>query len=247
VGLDVLVRAGSKGGTVVTWVVSLVFADPTKSIAVANSGVENLAYQRFAYLAKRLGLPAVDRTGAQERTIAPAEIDKPLAERAETRHLMPELPEGSRIALIGDAPERRIVLPLAGLRLSSIGLPLMPLLVPWWTGMLRHWSVSAPFIGVSVLFALGSILGALTHREIAETSESLAISTRLFGIPLTTRRYQKRDVVGIEVKPVPGRQRFAQELQIRTGTAVGNLRGGRISAPELAWLAQAMLVLVRAN
>jgi hypothetical protein len=247
VGLGVLVRSGSEGRDVITWVVSLVFADPAKSIAVANFVVEGLAYQRFADLAKRLGLPAVDRTGARERTIAPAEIDKPLAERAEIRHFMPSLPEGGRIAVIGDAPDRRIVLPRAGFGLNHIVLPIMPLFVPWWTGTLGHWQASAPFVGASVLFALCSILASLSHREIAETPESLVISTRVFAIPLAKRRYQKRDIVDIELKPVPGRMRFAQVLQIRTSGAVTNLSAGRLSAPELAWLGQAMLALVRAS
>jgi hypothetical protein len=246
VGLDVLVRSGSKGGTIVTWVVSLLFADSGKSIAVANFGVEALAYQRLADLAKRLGLPARDRTGAEERTIAPAEIDKPLTERADTRHFMPDLPEGSRITLLGDAPNRRIVLPHAGFGLNHLAFPIMPLFVPWWTGTLRKWQIAAPFIGISALFALSGILASLTYREIAETPESLVISTRVFGIPLTKRCYQKRDVVDIELKPVPGRTRFAQELQIRTGSAVTNLRG-RLAAPDLAWLGQAMLAMVRSN
>jgi hypothetical protein len=247
VGLDVLVRSGSEGHDTITWVVSLLFADPAKSIAVVKFAVESLAYQCFADLAKRLGLPAVDRTGARERTVAPAEIDKPLAERAETRHFMPALPEGGRIAVIGDAPERRIVLPPAGVSLNHLVLPIMPLFVPWWTGTLSHWQASAPFIGLGVLFALGSLVALLSHREIAETPESLVISTRLFAIPLAKRRYQKRDIVDVELKPVPGRARLAQELQIRTGGAVTNLRGGRLRQPELAWLAQAMLVLVRAS
>ena len=123
----------------------------------------------------------------------------------------------------------------------------MPLFVPWWTGTLGHWQASAPFVGASVLFALCSILASLSHREIAETPESLVISTRVFAIPLAKRRYQKRDIVDIELKPVPGRMRAVQELQIRTGSAVTNLRGGRLSAPELACLARAMLVLVRAS
>jgi hypothetical protein len=247
VGLDVLVRSGSKNGDVITWVVSLLFADPAKSIAIADVAVESLAYQRFADLAKRLGLPAIDRTGLQQRTIAPGEIDRPLAERAETQHFMPALPEGGRIAVTGDAPDRRIVLPPTGFSLNHIFLPLVPLFAPWWTGTMSQWQFSAPFIGMSALFALGSIVALLSHREIAETPESLVLSTRLFGIPLATRRYQKRDIVDIEVKPVPGRERFAQELQIRTNSAVTNLRGGRLSAPELAWLTQAMLVLVRAS
>jgi hypothetical protein len=247
VGLDVLVRAGSEGGDVISWVISLLFADSAKSIAVANFSVESLAYQRLADLAKRLGLPAVDRTGAQERTVAPGEIEKPLAERAQTRSFMPALPEDNRIAVIGDAPERRIVLPLAGFRVNYAVLALMPLLVPWWTGTLSRWQFSAPFIGVGVLFALGGIIASLSHREIAETPERLLIDTRLFGIPLATRRFQKRDIVDIELKPVPGRRRFAQQLQIRTASAVANLHAGRLSPAELAWLRQAMLALVRAS
>jgi hypothetical protein len=36
-------------------------------------------------------------------------------------------------------------------------------------------------------------------------------------------------------------------LQIRASGAVTNLSAGRLSAPELAWLGQAMLALVRAS
>jgi hypothetical protein len=46
---------------------------------------------------------------------------------------------------------------------------------------------------------------------------------------------------------VPGRGRFARQLQIRTASAVANLHAGRLSPAELAWLTQAMLALVRAS
>ena len=246
VALDVQVRTGSKGGDIITWIVSLLFADPAKSIAVASFSVERLAYERWTDLARRLGLPALDRTTSKEHQVAAAEIDKPLAARTDLRQVMPLQPDGSRITLSGDQPTRRIVLPRSGFGLNLVGGVVMPLVGLWWIGALRNAKVALPFYGVSVLFALGGVMAALIEREIEETSDCLIVGTRLFGLRVSKQQCDKSAIVDVEVKPVPGR-RFAREVQLRTATDVINLRATRLSESDLDWLAQAILAMVRAS
>ena len=246
VALYVQVRSGSKGGDIVTWIVSLLFADPAQSIAVASSSVERLGYERWTDLSRRLGLPALDRTASAEHRIAAADIDTPLTTRPESRQAMPPLPDDSRIMVLGEAPTRRIVLPRNGFRANYIGGVLMPLLPAWWIGALHNPRIAAPFFGVSLLFAVGGAVGSQVQREIEETPESLIIGARLFGLRLSKQQCDKRAILDVEVKPIPGR-RFAQEVQLRTATAVINLRAIRLAEADIKWLAQATQAMVRAS
>ncbi len=88
--LNVVARSGSRGGEIITWVVSLAFNDRT--LAVADFGTELAGYEYLAALAKRI--PALDHTGRGEEQTAYTEIDKPLAaqtSRAARRPLLPRL------------------------------------------------------------------------------------------------------------------------------------------------------------
>ena len=249
--LDVLVEPGSKGGEIVTWIISLRLADDA-AIQIMNAGSETFAYRHLADLAKRLNLPVVDRTGPTERVIAPADIDRPLADQGRSAplpasRLFPDLPAGSAIAVSGEAPQRTITLPRSGYRFHYLVAALMPLLPAWWTRTLTKPAFSFPFIVASGLFALVGIVAALTHREIDETAEDVTVGTWLFRVPLLRRRYAKREITAIEIKPVPTRGSFRSELQLRTAAAVLDIRSERLSADELGWLAAAVRAMVAAS
>jgi hypothetical protein len=181
VALDVVARSGNRGGQIITWVVSLAFTDRT--LAVANFNTELAAYQYLGTLAKRLRVPTLDHTGRAEELTAYAEIDKPLAAqtgRAAARRQFPPLPDGSRIALLGDMPERRIILPRTGFKVSYFCYALFPLFPPWFTGTLYNLHFSAPFVAVAGLFAVLAAIACVTNKEVAEAGDSISVATRLF-------------------------------------------------------------------
>ncbi|HUH83519.1 MAG TPA: hypothetical protein VLX85_02855, partial [Stellaceae bacterium] len=249
--LDVLVEPGSKGAEIVTWIISLHLADDA-TIALTNDGSETLAYRHLADFAKRLNLPVLDRTGPTERVIAPADIDRPLADQERsaplaTSRLFPDPPAGSAIIVSGEAPQRTIILPRSGYRLHYLMAALMPLFPPWWTRTLTKPGFSLPFMIASGLFALIGVVTALTHREIAETADDVTVGRWLFRMPLLRRRYAKREITAIDIKPVPTRGTPRSELQLRTAATVFDIRSVRLSADALAWLAAALRAMVAAS
>lgn len=245
VALDVVARSGSRGGEVITWVVSLAFNDRT--LAVASFTTELAGYEYMGALAKRLRIPALDQTGRSEARTAWTEIDKPLASqpgRPAARRQLPPLPDGSRIMLLGDAPERRIVLPRAGFRLGYFIPALFPLFPPWFTGTLFNPRFSGPFIAFAGVFILGAVIACLTRKEITESADSIAVATRLFGRRWFRRSIAKRDIVEVKLKPVPSQtSRRREEIQLRAADALLNVRPASLSRDEMSWLAQALQAL----
>jgi len=246
IALDAILHHGNEGGEYRTWRVSLVFADPSKTIGLGDFRREQDAYARVADLAARTRLTALDRTGGTERAVAPAEIDRPLVGRRGATSRIPPLPSNSGLVLIGEAPERRIVLPMAGLSSQSIVIPLMPLFPGWWTGTLTNYRLSWPFLAAALLFALIAVVAALSRRAIEETGDELSFAVRFFGLPLFRQRLAKSEIVEIAVKPVPSRPRAYDELQLRTAAAIVNLRPRRVAAKDLHWLADALRAMVAA-
>jgi len=245
VALDVVARSGSRGGEVITWVVSLAFND--RSLAVASFAIELVGYEYMGALAKRLRIPALDHTGRSEARTAWTEINKPLASqpgRPAARRQLPPLPDGSGIVLLGDAPERRIVLPRAGFRPSYFIPALFPLFPPWFTGTLYNFRLSGPFVAIAGLFALGALIACLTRKEMAESADSITVATRLFGTRWARRSLAKRDILEVKLKPVPGQSSSRrEEIQLRAADALLNVKAASLSRDEMNWLAQALQAL----
>jgi len=224
---------------------SLAFKD--RSLSVASFTSELAGYEYMGALAKRLRIPALDHTGRNEAETAWTEIDKPLAAqtgRPAARRQLPPLPDGSRIALLGDAPERRIVLPRAGFRPGYFVYALFPLFPPWFTGTLHDLHRSGPFVAIAGLFALAGTVACITHKELAETGDGITVATHLFGTSWATRRIAKRDIVEVRLKPVPSQAwRKRDEVQLRATGALLNLTAARLTRDEMNWLVQALQAL----
>ena len=242
VALDVVARQGSRGGEVITWVVSLAFTD--RSLAVASFASELAGYEYMGALAKRLRIPALDHTGRSDAETAWTEVDKPLAAQAgrpAARRQMPPPPDGTRIALVGDAPERRIVLPRGGFRPGYFVYALFPLFPPCFTGTLHDLHLSGPFVAIAGLFALAGAIACVTHKEVTETGDGITVATRLLGTRWAARSIAKRDIVEVRLKPVPSQAwRKREEVQLRASSALVNLTVAGLSRDEMAWLAQAL-------
>ena len=245
VALDVVARSGGRGGEIITWVVSLAFSDRT--LAVASFASELAGYEYMGALAKRLRIPALDHTGRSEAQTAWTEIDKPLAAqtgRPAARRQLPPLPDGSGIKLLGDAPERRIVLPPAGFRLGYFVPGLFPLFPLWFTGTLFNPRFNGPFIAFAGLFLIGAAVTCITRKEITESADSITVATRLFGARWARRSIAKRDIVEAKLKPVPSQSwRRHEEVQLRAADALLNVRAASLSRDETTWLAQALQAL----
>ncbi|HKW55028.1 MAG TPA: hypothetical protein VJO12_15150 [Stellaceae bacterium] len=245
VALDVVARSGSRGGEVITWVVSLVLSDRT--LAVASFATELAGYEYAGVLAKRLRVPELDHTGRSEAQTAWTEIDKPLAAQAgrpAPRRQLPPLPDGSRIALFGEPLERRIVLPRAGFRPAYFVYALFPLFPPWFTGTLHDLHRGGPFVAIAGLFALGAVIICIAGKEITESGDGIAVATRLFGTRWAKRSIAKRDIVEVKLKPVPSQAwRKRDEVQLRATGALVNLTAASLSRDERAWLVQALQVM----
>ena len=245
VALDVVARSGSRGGQIITWVVSLAFADRT--LAVASFASELAGYEYMGALAKRLRIPALDHTGRSEAETAWTQIDKPLAAqtgRQAARRQLPALPDGSRIQLFGEAPERRIMLPRAGFRPSYFIPALFPLFPAWFTGTLHDPRLSGPFIAFAGLFAAGAVIACLTRKEITESADGVAVATRLLGLRWGRRSIAKRDIVEVKLKPVPSQtSRRREEVQLRAADTLINVRAASLSHDETTWLTQALQAL----
>ena len=121
------IDTSSHGQPIPYWALRLVLRN-ADSISIASFGSEQAAYARLDSIAKALHVPAIDRTGDQETTTQPDNLDQPLVMKSPHRVPQltgtdfPPLPAGSRIRLTGAEPQRNIVLPPWGF---SVGIALI--------------------------------------------------------------------------------------------------------------------------
>ena len=210
VALDVP-PARRKGATI--WVASLQFMAPDKRIAVANFSDGSKAYAYVDELARKLQLPVLDRSGADERTTRLSQIDTPIVARAGLASRRIDAPPNPRIRLSGDAPHRLITLPALGVNLGVVFLAALPALLIWLGATAstegdapaaaraahRHLqqhvppAALSPALWTTTLFILAAscvaflVLLCAARWQIRERGDSLVITSRALGIRLRRR------------------------------------------------------------
>ena len=167
-------------------------------------------------------------------------------------------PAGTRIRLIGDVPDRRIVLPSSGMGLSLLALVAVFAAQLWFVGLIAPdmqgamrrdaGAVLAMMIPFDLIFVGVMAFAAASYSRIDESSDRIAFRRRVLGIPLPTRTLPKSAIAAIEVAPlsVKGR-RSGYQLQIATRDRSLNIRSTKLSTADLDWLKQALLAMVRAS
>lgn len=252
------------------WMVSLKFRGREEPYALLEERNERLAYNRFEALARKLRVPALDRTGGEDRLTPWAQVDRPLAERQHAGTpgpvAIPPLPAGSGIR-VSDVPgRRRIELPAHGFNYGVPVLYLLPAALVAFGAAILWQSVrsAAPggFALAAVFLALGLGLGfvfsaaVFGHEWIAEQREHLVIGNELAGITWRRQRTAKRDVRAIEIRPALRAALHAQsgspaaavlaysEVVLRSTTLLRRF-GAHLTREEREWLRDALAAMAR--
>jgi hypothetical protein len=268
VTIDVRADYDSDGATPIPyWVVLLEFKDPAKTVQVARHAAAGSAPKAYGYaveLARRLRTSFIDKAGFQPRVTPWADLDTPMP-RGGGKRPFPALPAGSMMALSGEAPERRIVFPVAGRQWLAIvpggvcalvmlfGLAgLLGIIGPnrqqldilgqevqvWWVAPLV-------FCALGVLGLLAAILAVATRLEIRETAASLVFIKRRFGRSWRVTEMPKAAVIVVEHRLDPFHVRSGRhEVLIRAPGRVVRLLEGGPSNADLVWLEQALLAML---
>jgi hypothetical protein len=236
-----------------SWIVSLAFDDPGRKLAVGRFGSERSAYIYAQRLAGPLRLPTVDRTRGDEQRTERSEIEKPLAAERRpdgTVAPVPPLPADSAIRCAGEAPWRKIALPVYTRSVSAIfAIIAFCLLIV----LVEHFMRGGRFgagVGLLAIFGLlPTVIAAIATSiatDIQEAGDSLLFSRRMPGITVWRKRLRKTDIVAVEVRLVPTSLQavlpvIPRELQIRTFGDLLNLKlSPRLPIADMQWLAQAL-------
>jgi hypothetical protein len=222
VALQIEYQTSSHGQPIASWVLRLVFRH-ADSISIASFGNEQAAYTRLSSITKTLRVPAIDRTGDQETTTQPENLDRPLVTKLQDRNSAPQLsakgipplPSGSRIQLAGAVPQRSIVLPPWGF---NVGLALVfgffaiLLFGMGFSGLrdklygrhpLTPWGLIAFILLLGVFFLSLIPVASFTRAVVVETAANLSFGQQLFGGRFGLKPIAKTDIEEILVKPAP--------------------------------------------
>jgi hypothetical protein len=244
--------------TTTVWMVGLRFRHWDKPVTIKESANEPAAYQALEHYAKKLRVPVIDRTGAEERDASWVDLDKPLAEQPDHPVSIPPLPHGSAIEFTPGPGRRSILLPADGFSLGAIMLVLFGL--PFFSlGGFFLWSllfdrarvhgsiaagliVSPLFMLVGLYIVLFGIAGVRGRQLIEEEGGDIVFSLMLFNLRVRPRRVLKKEVEEVSIKPVPGRNNEKQ-LVIRSDKLIMRIGDQKLSPKELEWLKVAVSVI----
>lgn len=256
------------------WVVNLEFQGWDKPVSFYETTSERKGYRKLEELARRLQIPAIDRTGDRETTRSPYELDRSVVDRgrdpgkAEPIHTIEEPPPGSGIEWV--KPEigaPMIVLPALGFNVGSLvliffGLPFLSLgalalaSAVGWTGIEVHGSLAAKWIVGSVFVLIGAamlagvVFGGIAREIIRDDGDAIRITLRAFGWHYRKRRLLTREIEEISVKPSGSSQSRASsgpvktEVVLRTDDEVTRI-GGDLQPDSQHWLSRTLLALAR--
>lgn len=265
VALDTL--AGRKSRTI--WIASLQYMAPDKRITVANFSDGGKAYAFVEDLARRLDLPVLDRTGAEERTTSLSRIDAPLAPRAGLAPPPIDAPPAAGIRLTGDAPHRRITLPAMGVNLGVAVIAVLPALLIWLAMTplpardtaaaahaahrhLRPHVAIDPFLWRTTLYVLAGlciaylVLLCVARWHIRERGDSIVATSRALGINLRRRKFRKDEILAVELRPSPAGRAMLYDLQIRARRKLLVI-GTTLREDSARWLEQSVLAMLEAR
>jgi len=226
VTLNVDYRSSSSKSSSVraNWQIGLKLRTDANPIRMAEEISEEKAYRRFESLAKKLRIPAVDRTGAQEKVLAWDELDSSFASRkqalqegfASSREI-PSLPAGSRVEFSSEPGARTIRLPGLGFNSGSVFFFLFGMVffsfaaffgwAKWTRAVPVHessptvgWVVVAvfSFIGLGIA-GLGIFAGA-ARDCVREEPGALIFAQQVFGRECLVHRLEKREVEDVSIK-----------------------------------------------
>jgi hypothetical protein len=229
IALAVEYQTSSHGQPIPYWALRLVLRN-ADSISIASFGNEQAAYARLSSLAKTLRVPAIDRTGDQETTTQPENLDQPLVMRSPHRDGAPQpsakgippLPSGSRVQLAGAAPQRSIVLPPWGFNVGIalvfgfFALILFGMSFSGWRDKMDGRHPLTPWGLIAITFLLGlffvSLIPAVsfTRAVVVETEANLLFGQQLFGCRFGMKPIAKSAIEEILVKPAPNLGSYRQ-------------------------------------
>jgi hypothetical protein len=246
----------------IVWSVALDFHEDGKPISVFASRREEEARQRLEHLARKLGLPAIDRTGGEESVRAPDELDRSLQRRslgsAAPSSVGPpplggiEVDAGPTGRVILLPPTRfgvgGIFLLLFGLAFTSFALlalgaalEIVPMKVSGSRGALAAIATVFTVFGTAIM-ALPFV--AIRARErIEESGDALAFSTALFGRNFGEKRLRRDRIEEIALRDnTSSKGATGQEVFVRSDATVVTL--GRDLDPEaLRWLRETLAAM----
>lgn len=229
------------------WVVSLAFRGERKPVSVAEYHGEVKAYQRLEALAEKLRLPAIDRTGEQERRIPWDTLDRPLQEelRRETPRWeasagagIPPLPSGSTIEIVRSPGGWIILLPAPGFSWGTVFFLLFGSAFAAFGGAALWakatgraiterppgiaWILGPLFLLVGLVVFLLAVAVSRGRMMIREDPSGLAFGYRVCGRPIRLRRLPKGEIEEVGLRPVAaaGRNATLRVGQDRTEISV---------------------------
>ncbi len=227
--MEVRRSSSAKGGShhSPVWVIGLAFTGERKPVSIMEFYRETKAYQRLEALAEKLRVPAIDRTGEQERKIPWDALDRPLQEelRRGTRRWeagaggdIPPLPPGSTIEVLPGPGGRTILLPTPGF---SGGMVFFFLFGSAFVGLGGTalwakaaglqvtespqgfaWILGPLFILIGLAVLLLTAAASRGRMMIREDPSGLTFGYRVFGRPVRLQRLPKGEIEEIRLRPV---------------------------------------------
>jgi hypothetical protein len=248
----------SDKSTYTVWSVGLAFRTWQKPVIVMESQNEVKAYETLEGYAKKLRIPALDRTGGQERPRTWTELDMPLKDQPDRPQFIPSLPSQSRIEFFNRPGSRSITLPgsgpsFAGFFLILFGTPFLGggILV---LGMLLFgdpermhgpaavgWAIGVVFMLVGAFVMFLGVAGMWGRPVIEEDGAAVKYSLMLFGKKIWSQRLLKQEIEEVSVRQ--GRNE-RHELMLRSNRKIVRMQGLEQSGQELEWLRVAVSVIV---
>jgi hypothetical protein len=263
-------RRNPRGGQYPTWVISLQCSGVQPDLAVLELRSESQAYGKIESWSRKLGLPAFEIVDGREQ---PLEF-KPVARQqpAELGSMqIPMLPSGSRLAFLGAAPTRTIVLPPLGFGLGVLILALFPAITLWmgfagYNEAIHHipprsTSFATGVVCFGILMVVALFFAIFGRTAVREQDDMILVGNSAFGWNYNVKSFAKRDIEEVEIKPttlssgapvftlsgmrvIGKRPRARAELFVHSRNQVVRIGQG-LSSQDLQWLHQALLCLAQ--
>jgi hypothetical protein len=235
--MEIRRSSSSKGGgshSYSVWVVGLAFRGERKPVSVMEDRREVKAYQRLEALAEKLRLPAIDRTGGQERRVPWDALDRPLQEElrresprwgASAGAGIPPLPPGSAIEVTRSPGGWIILLPAPGFSWGTVFFLLFGSAFAAFGGTALWakatgraitesppgitWVLGPFFLLVGLVVLLLAVAASRGRMMIREDPSGLAFGYRVCGRPIRLRRLPKGEIEEVGLRPVAAAGRDA--------------------------------------
>jgi len=257
-------RAGGGSDETDAWSVRLLFREWDQPLSVFETRSESAAYARLDHYARKLKVPAIDRTGPREVRRDPAELDRRIAARGERSDgaatPIGQPPARSAIVWNSGGEHDEILLPPLGLGfgtaflgllgLAFAGFGAMPLLaltgtieVTYHGSHAAGWTLGVLFVLIGLSLTIGGVVFSRSRQVIRERRDGLCFSREFLGHSWRHCFVLRRAVQEIAVHRSSQTRAGRTEVVLRSDDEIIGL-AGHLTSEEQEWLTRALQTFI---